>query len=117
MTRLLIAAFCSIWMASAAADALPQAASSPAAQQQQPVNAPAETPPASAVEGTQPDVQGGEVLEPKSAIPIDKRKGGDITKCLEDGNRTDQEIAACAEPYSPLHQHHPQHNKKNKKNK
>ncbi|HMC12867.1 MAG TPA: hypothetical protein VKG67_00800 [Gallionellaceae bacterium] len=33
----------------------------------------------------------------KSAIPLEKRKGGDVTKCLELGSN--QEIAACAEKY------------------
>jgi len=33
----------------------------------------------------------------KSAIPLEKRKGGDATKCLELGSN--KEIAACAEKY------------------
>lgn len=34
---------------------------------------------------------------PKSSIPLDKRKGGDVTKCLELGSN--QEIAACADKH------------------
>lgn len=33
----------------------------------------------------------------KSSIPLDKRKGGDATKCLE--LKSNQEIAACAAKY------------------
>lgn len=36
---------------------------------------------------------------PKSAIPMQKRKGGDITQCLQAGS--DKDIAACAEKYRP----------------
>lgn len=36
-------------------------------------------------------------VAPKSSIPIEKRKGGDVTKCLELGS--DREIAACAEKH------------------
>jgi len=38
---------------------------------------------------------------PKSSIPLEKRKGGDITKCLEAGSKSDKDIAACAEKYRP----------------
>jgi hypothetical protein len=43
--------------------------------------------------------QQGAPATPKSSIPIEKRKGGDITQCLESGNKTDKEIAACAEKF------------------
>lgn len=33
----------------------------------------------------------------KSAIPLEKRRGGDVTKCLELGSN--QEIAACADKH------------------
>lgn len=39
--------------------------------------------------------------EPKSSIPLDKRQGGDITKCLEAGDKSDKAIAACADKYRP----------------
>jgi hypothetical protein len=39
--------------------------------------------------------------EPKSSIPMDKRQGGDITQCLEAGDKSDKAIAACAEKYRP----------------
>lgn len=35
----------------------------------------------------------------KSSIPLNQRKGGDITQCLEQGSN--QAIAACAEKYRP----------------
>lgn len=124
MIRLLIAAMCTLWMVAATADLLPQAASAPEAQQPPLAADPADNQPASAIQAipVNPADQGGaapqaeEGLAPKSSIPLDKRKGGDITSCLGDGTRTDKEIAACAEPYSPLHKDHPsQHKKKTKK--
>lgn len=51
---------------------------------------------ASAPERTE---QQGEPVSPKSSIPLEKRRGGDITSCLEAGNKTDKDIAACAEKY------------------
>jgi hypothetical protein len=39
--------------------------------------------------------------EPKSSIPLDKRQGGDITQCLESGDKSDKAIAACADKYRP----------------
>lgn len=44
------------------------------------------------------DQQAGAAV-PKSSIPLDKRKGGDITQCLEAGSKSDKDIAACAEKY------------------
>ncbi len=38
---------------------------------------------------------------PKSSIPLEKRKGGDITECLAAGSGSDKDIAACAEKYRP----------------
>ena len=54
----------------------PEAASAPAAAEQQ-----------------------GTPVSPKSAIPLEKRQGGDITQCLEAGSKSDKDIAACAEKY------------------
>ncbi len=42
-----------------------------------------------------------EASAPKSSVPLEKRKGGDITKCLEAGSKSDKDIAACAEKYRP----------------
>lgn len=39
--------------------------------------------------------------EPKSSVPLDKRQGGDITQCLDAGDKSDKAIAACAEKYRP----------------
>ncbi len=36
---------------------------------------------------------------PKSSIPLEKRKGGDVTQCLEAGSKSDKDIAACAEKF------------------
>ena len=41
--------------------------------------------------------QQADVPVSKSGIPLDKRQGGDATKCLE--LATNQEIAACAEKF------------------
>ncbi len=38
---------------------------------------------------------------PKSSIPLEQRKGGDITECLAAGSGSDKDIAACAEKYRP----------------
>jgi len=45
-----------------------------------------------------PEQQSGSTLS-KSSIPLAKRKGGDITQCLEAGSKSDRDIAACAEKY------------------
>lgn len=71
-----------------------QAASAPAA----PAPAPSEQ--------AQPSSPGGEQdqatqPEPKSSIPLDKRQGPDITKCLDAGDKSDQAINACADKYRP----------------
>lgn len=71
-----------------AASGVPAAPAQPAAAQ------PAgETPP-----GGQ---QAGQATESKSSIPLDKRRGGDITECLQAGDKSDKAIAACAEKYRP----------------
>lgn len=57
--------------------------------------APATAQPAGAMEGS--STEGG--ATPKSSIPLDKRKGGDITQCL--GAGSDKDIAACAEKFRP----------------
>ncbi len=41
----------------------------------------------------------GPAPTPKSSIPLEKRRGGDVTSCLEAGNKSDKDIAACAEKY------------------
>jgi hypothetical protein len=38
-------------------------------------------------------------VQSKSAIPLEKRKGGDVTECLEAGSKSDKDIAACAEKF------------------
>jgi len=43
----------------------------------------------------------GPEATPKSSVPLEKRKGGDITQCLEAGSKSDKDIAACAEKYRP----------------
>jgi hypothetical protein len=63
---------------------------------------PASAVPAAAPEMAQPageTVPPAQQVAPKSSIPLDKRKGGDITQCLEAGSRSDKDIAACAEKY------------------
>ncbi len=42
-----------------------------------------------------------QAVESKSSIPLDKRQGGDITQCLEAGDKSDKAIAACAEKFRP----------------
>ncbi len=49
----------------------------------------------------QPGARQAPETEPKSSIPMDKRQGGDITQCLEAGDKSDKAIAACAEKYRP----------------
>lgn len=51
--------------------------------------------------GGQPGTDQTQPVEPKSSIPLDKRQGGDITKCLEAGDKSDKAIAACANQYRP----------------
>ncbi len=51
--------------------------------------------------GEQPGGAQGPAAEPKSSIPLDKRQGGDITQCLEAGDKSDKAIAACAEKFRP----------------
>ncbi len=84
--------------------ALPEAASAPAAAQPP---APAAATPAPVQPASAPAAapQATEEVS-KSAIPLEKRQGPDITKCLSDGVKTDKEIAACAEPYSPRRRKH-----------
>ena len=61
--------------------------------------------PSAAAPGQSPAAQGGGqqtvVEQPKSAIPLDKRQGPDITKCLEAGDKSDKAINACADKYRP----------------
>ena len=45
--------------------------------------------------------EGADGVEPKSSLPLDKRKGGDITECLQAGDKSDQAINACADKYRP----------------
>lgn len=85
--------------------ALPEAASAPAAAQ--PPAPAAATPPAPVQPASAPAAAPQAAEEgSKSAIPPEKRQGPDITKCLSDGVKTDKEIAACAEPYSPRRRKH-----------
>ena len=69
----------------------------------------ADIPSASGVpESTPPSADGGSTMAPKSSIPPEQRKGGDITQCLDADGKTgteqkDKAVAACAEPYSPRH--------------
>ncbi len=49
----------------------------------------------------QPGARQAPEAESKSSIPMDKRQGGDITQCLEAGDKSDKAIAACAEKYRP----------------
>ncbi len=134
-TRLMIVALCAGFIGSAmAADegqapepavpapvpaqppglALPEAASAPAATQPQapaaatPVAPAQPAVPASAPAPTAAPAPAPQAAEeaPKSGVPPEKRQGPDITQCLSDGVKTDKEIAACAEPYSPRHRKH-----------
>lgn len=60
--------------------------------------------PSAATPGQPPAAQGGQqtaVEQPKSSIPLDKRQGPDITKCLEAGDKSDKAINACADKYRP----------------
>ncbi len=116
MMRLMVTALLAGFIASAVAAEEDQTAQqeAPAPAVAEPVPAVAPPPaPASGVPPTAapqpapatteaPAPEAGESVS-KSSIPLEKRKGGDITKCLSDGVKTDKEIAACAEPYSPRH--------------
>ena len=76
----------------------------------------AQAAPASGVPAAAPQAPEGQPEQPamvsKSSVPADKRKGGDITQCLDAGGqdaagKKDKEVAACAEPYSPRKQRTP----------
>lgn len=88
--------------AAQAASGVPATPQAAPAEQGQPAGAAAGQPaaPAPAAEG-QPAQQAGTAAEPKSSIPMGKRQGGDITECLQAGDKSDKAIAACAEKYRP----------------
>jgi hypothetical protein len=48
-------------------------------------------------------------VDGKSVIPLDKRRGGDITECLQAGDKSDQAINACADKYRPHSRKPPSH--------
>ncbi len=116
MMRLMVTALCAGFIGSAvAADEVAQE-EAPPSQQEAPAPAVAEpvpgvAPPPAPASGVPPTAAPApttaapeaEQSASKSSIPLEKRRGGDITRCLSDGVKTDKEIAACAEPYSPRH--------------
>ncbi len=49
----------------------------------------------------EPSAPAAPLVTPKSSVPLEKRRGGDITECLQAGSKSDKDIAACADKYRP----------------
>ena len=104
MNRLTVAVLCAGLMGSAMAvdEGNAPAAKEPLITVLPAVSAASEVPaahPSIAPETSAPETSAPQANPPasKSSIPLDKRQGGDATKCLE--LKSNQEIAACAAKY------------------
>lgn len=116
MSRLIVAALCAVLAFPALAEeekSLAESVTPPASEQNQ---TPADVEmakvraaqqqaasgvPAAPATGQPSGAAQAQQEEPKSSIPLDKRRGGDITQCLEAGDKSDKAINACADKYRP----------------